>query len=104
MSAMAVSLVVLAWNSWDLTARALDSLLATSLEDAEIIVVDNGSSDATPQALRAYAGRVRVLRLPDNLGFVRGNNAGIAAAAATALSAGYSAHHAGAAGAAAGLR
>lgn len=81
MSAMAVSLVVLAWNRWDLTARALDSLLATSLKDAEIIVVDNGSSDATPQALRAYAGRVRVLRLPDNLGFVRGNNAGIAAAA-----------------------
>ncbi|HSX59129.1 MAG TPA: glycosyltransferase [Tahibacter sp.] len=75
-----ISLVLLAWNRWDLTARALDSLLATELDGSEILVVDNGSTDATPQALDAYAGRVRVLRLPDNLGFVRGNNAGIAAA------------------------
>ena len=82
MSVPSTSLIVLAWNRWDLTARALDSLLATALADCEVIVVDNGSTDATPQALRAYADRVRLLRLPHNLGFVRGNNAGIAASAA----------------------
>ncbi|WP_257389479.1 glycosyltransferase, partial [Tahibacter caeni] len=81
MSAPATSLILLAWNRWALTARALDSLLASELGDSEIIVVDNGSSDATAQGLAAYAGRVRVLRLDRNLGFVRGNNAGIAAAA-----------------------
>lgn len=78
---VAISLVVLAWNRWDLTARALDSLLASALDDAEVIVVDNGSTDATAQALTAYADRVRIVRLAENLGFVRGNNAGIAAAA-----------------------
>ncbi|WP_313919246.1 glycosyltransferase [Tahibacter sp.] len=83
MSAPHTSLVLLAWNRWDLTARALDSLLATDLDGCEVIVVDNGSTDATPQALDAYADRVRRLRLDANLGFVRGNNAGIAAAAAT---------------------
>lgn len=83
MSVPRTSLVVLAWNRWDLTARALDSLLASDLDGCEVIVVDNGSTDVTPQALGAYAGRVRRLRLDTNLGFVRGNNAGIAAAAAT---------------------
>ena len=75
-----VTLIVLAWNGWPLTQRALDSLLATQLGDAKLIVVDNGSTDATEAGLRDYATRVQVLRLPDNLGFVRGNNAGIATA------------------------
>ncbi len=74
------ALVVLAWNQWPLTRRCLDSLFATDLDDCEVIVVDNGSSDDTPDAIAAYASRVRYLRLPENLGFVRGMNAGIAAA------------------------
>lgn len=74
------SLIVLAWNQWPLTRRCLDSLLATDLDHAEIIVVDNGSSDDTPSGLAAYAGRLRTIRLDANLGFVRGMNAGIAAA------------------------
>lgn len=74
------TLIVLAWNQWPLTRRCLDSLLASDLDGAEVVVVDNGSSDDTPVALAAYAGRVRIITLPDNLGFVRGMNAGIAAA------------------------
>lgn len=75
-----VALIVLAWNKWPLTQRCLDSLLASDRDHAEIIVVDNGSTDETPQALAAYADRVRILTMPGNLGFVRGMNAGIAAA------------------------
>lgn len=74
------TLIILAWNQWALTRRCLDSLLAQDLDAAEIIVVDNGSEDETPTALNAYASRVRIVRLPANLGFVRGMNAGIAAA------------------------
>jgi GT2 family glycosyltransferase len=76
------ALIVLAWNKWPLTQRCLDSLLASDLDQAEVIVVDNGSTDETPHALAAYADRVRILRMPENLGFVRGMNAGIAAARA----------------------
>lgn len=77
-----VSLVVLAWNRWDLTERCLDSLVKTDLGQARILVVDNGSTDETPArlaALRAAHDWPEVLRLPENVGFVRGNNAGIAA-------------------------
>jgi GT2 family glycosyltransferase len=74
------TLIVLAWNQWALTRRCLDTLLASELDAAQIIVVDNGSTDETPAALAAYAGRVRIETLGENLGFVRGMNAGIAAA------------------------
>lgn len=76
------ALIVLAWNQWPTTRRCLDSLLASLPFAAQVIVVDNGSSDETPRQLRAYAGRVKLVRLPENTGFVRGMNAGIAAARA----------------------
>jgi GT2 family glycosyltransferase len=72
------TVIVLAWNRWDLTRRCLDSLGATDLSGAEVLVVDNGSTDETPEGLRAYPW-LRVLTNSENLGFVRGNNAGIAA-------------------------
>ena len=77
-----VTLVVLAWNRWDLTSECLKTLRETDLGGATVLVVDNGSTDETPARLAelAAAGWPRVLSLPQNLGFVGGNNAGIAAA------------------------
>jgi GT2 family glycosyltransferase len=73
------TLIILAWNKWHLTRKCLDTLRETDLNAAEVMVVDNGSSDETPQRL-AEIPWIRVLTLPRNLGFVRGNNAGIEAA------------------------
>ena len=74
------AIVVLCWNRWELTRRCLETLAAhTDLAHAEVIVVDNGSTDETPARL-AGMDWVRVVTNPTNLGFVRGNNAGIAAA------------------------
>lgn len=73
-----VTLIILAWNRWPLTRRLLDSLARTvDRHEAAILVVDNGSSDETAEQLERYPD-VRVLRLASNVGFVRGNNAGIA--------------------------
>ena len=79
MTARKATAIVLAWNRWDLTKRCLDTLRQTDLCDAEVLVVDNGSTDDTPRGLAGYDW-IRVVRNPANLGFVRGNNAGVAAA------------------------
>ena len=73
------SIIVLAWNRWDLTERCLRSIERTTrVADEDVVVVDNGSTDETPRRLRDYAW-MRALRLPENVGFVRGMNAGIRA-------------------------
>ncbi len=79
MTARKATLIVLAWNRWHLTRRCLESLRETDLDGAEVMVVDNGSTDETPERL-AELDWVRVLTLEENTGFVRGNNAGIEAA------------------------
>ncbi|MGA7989840.1 MAG: glycosyltransferase [Thermoanaerobaculia bacterium] len=74
------AIVVLCWNRWELTRRCLETLKAhTDLAHAEVIAVDNGSTDETPARLRGLPW-VRIVTNKTNLGFVRGNNAGIAAA------------------------
>jgi hypothetical protein len=77
MTERTATLVVLAWNRWDLTRRCLDSLRQTDLTGADVIVVDNGSTDETPRALVPYSSWLRVIRNPRNLGFVGGNNVAI---------------------------
>jgi len=75
------AIVVLCWNRWDLTRRCLETLKEhTDLSSAEVIAVDNGSTDETPARI-AELPWIRVVTNASNLGFVRGNNAGIAAAA-----------------------
>jgi GT2 family glycosyltransferase len=73
------TLIVLVWNKWELTRRCLETLSRTHLPDTEVIVVDNGSTDETSREL-ARMRWVRVVRLSENTGYVRGNNVGIEAA------------------------
>jgi GT2 family glycosyltransferase len=68
-----------------LTGRCLDLLLADLPGDCEAIVVDDASSDATPELLRGYGERIRVVALADNVGFARACNAGAALAAGESL-------------------
>jgi GT2 family glycosyltransferase len=75
-----VTIIVLCWNRWKLTEACLESIRKqTDLSTARVLVVDNGSTDETPERLKAYPW-LKVLTNDRNLGFVCGNNAGIAAA------------------------
>jgi len=76
-----VSAIVVTWNGAEILRDCLDSLLAQQAVgmSLEVIVVDNGSEDNTPELLaREYPGVV-VVALPTNLGFTGGANAGIRA-------------------------
>lgn len=54
MSSPVVSVIIPVYNREDYLAQALDSVLAQTLQDIEVICVDNGSTDASPEILRRY--------------------------------------------------
>jgi glycosyltransferase involved in cell wall biosynthesis len=54
-----VSIIVPAYNHARHLPQALDSLLAQDHPGLEVIVLDDGSTDATPEVLRCYTGRLR---------------------------------------------
>jgi hypothetical protein len=72
------SAIVLNYNGRGFVEESVQSLLAQDLPGLEVLVVDNGSTDGSADDVeRTFAGRVRVLRSPRNLGFGAGNNLGI---------------------------
>lgn len=76
-----VSIVVPCYNATATVAATLKSALAQSFHDYEIVVVDDGSTDATAQILMDFAARypaVRVIRRR-NGGLAEARNTGIAA-------------------------
>jgi glycosyltransferase involved in cell wall biosynthesis len=61
--------------------EAVDSVLAQTMAEVELVVVDDASRDATPEILAAYDDpRLVVLRNAENLGLTRSLNRGLAAA------------------------
>lgn len=72
----AVSVIVPCWNCADTVERTLDSLCAQTLEDLEIVVINDGSTDTTGAVLSAYADAhpERMIRIYEK------ENEGIAAA------------------------
>ncbi|HUR82859.1 MAG TPA: glycosyltransferase [Thermoanaerobaculia bacterium] len=77
-----ISVVLSVYNGAEHLAETLDSILAQTERDFELIVVDDGSTDATPAILQSYAGRdgrVHILR-QENRGLTRALIAGCAVA------------------------
>jgi GT2 family glycosyltransferase len=75
-----VSAIVVNWNRRELLGKCLNSLLAQTGVDLEIIVVDNGSTDGSPESIEKGFPSVTLIRNPENRGFCAANNQGIAAA------------------------
>ncbi len=73
-----VSVVIPTYNRAGLLGRAVRSVLAQSYEDFEVIVVDDGSTDATAGVMANFEDpRVRCVRLARNTGAAAARNAGI---------------------------
>ncbi|HKT79596.1 MAG TPA: glycosyltransferase family 2 protein [Vicinamibacterales bacterium] len=74
----ALSIVILSYNAKGDLERCLGALSAHPPADAEIVVVDNASSDGSADTARRFPG-VRVIEAGRNAGFSAGNNIGIRA-------------------------
>jgi len=71
-----ISVIVLNWNGKHFLEDCLGSLRRQTFRDFETILVDNGSSDGSVEFVRVNFPEVRILALPDNVGFAGGNIAG----------------------------
>lgn len=79
-----VTIIIPTYNRARLVTRAIDSALGQTYPSLEIIVVDDGSTDETPDLLRRYdtEPRLRLVRLDRNQGVTSAKNAGLANLAA----------------------
>ena len=76
-----VSIVIVTWNGKKYALECLDSLRALGTElKIEVIVVDNDSTDGTPEAICENYPEVKLIRNEANLGFAKANNIGMATA------------------------
>jgi len=73
MSRTPVTVAILAWNGWGTTRACLDSLRPTIGVKDQVVVVDNGSTDATPSGLSTYPW-IDVVTNKVNRGFAGGCN------------------------------
>jgi len=74
-----VGIVVLSWNSREFIGACLEGLRRHETT-SPVYVVDNGSTDGSPEIVARAHPEVTVISLPANLGFAGGSNVGVARA------------------------
>ncbi len=81
-----VSIILVNWNTRDLLLRSLQSIHDTKGDiEAEVIVVDNASTDDSVAQARAHFPTTIILQNEENTGFAQANNQGMAIATAPFL-------------------
>jgi GT2 family glycosyltransferase len=69
-----VSILVISYNTREMTLACLRTVIAETRSPYELIVLDNASSDGSAEAIAAEFPDIRLIRSPENLGFAEGNN------------------------------
>src|SRR3989344_6281312 len=73
-----VSVIIPNWNGRKLLPVCVDSVLVQNFKNFEVILVDNGSTDDSVAFVKKNYLQVRIVALPNNLGFAAAVNHGIA--------------------------
>ncbi len=80
---MKLSITLAAYNVQDFIKQSLDSILNQSFKDFELILIDDASSDATPEILKEYAekdDRIHLILKKENQGLAVARNESLALA------------------------
>lgn len=72
-----VSVIVLNWNNKADLEICLNSLTKQSYKNYEVLVVDNASTDSSPDLVRKKFPKFKLIQNKKNYGFAKGNNIGI---------------------------
>ncbi|PWL30946.1 glycosyltransferase family 2 protein [uncultured Roseivirga sp.] len=72
-----LAIVIVNWNSYEVTANCLESLRFLDYPEFTVVVVDNGSEDDSGDRLMSSFPEITLLKNTENLGFTGGNNTGI---------------------------
>ncbi len=79
-----VSVVIPVYNSQDYVSEAIDSILAQTFTDFELLLIDDASTDGSPEIMRSYRDpRIRLVRNEPNVGVPKTHNKGIELACGT---------------------
>jgi len=79
-----ISVIIVSWNAKNYLHECLESLFATACAfPLEVFVVDNASSDGSPEFVAENYPQVNLIRNESNLGFSKANNIGIRSSTGT---------------------
>ncbi len=74
-----VSVIIVSWNVRDFLKQCIESIKGTDGSvSVEIVVIDNASTDGSPEMVQSQFGETTLIASETNLGFARANNAGLA--------------------------
>ena len=72
-----VSIVIINWNGIRFIDKCIKSILSSTYKNIEIIVVDNASTDGSPEYLSKRYPNIKLIKNARNLGYARACNIGI---------------------------
>ena len=72
-----VSIVIINWNGIRFIDRCIKSVLSSTYKNIEIIVVDNASTDGSPEYVSKRYPNIRLIKNARNVGYARACNIGI---------------------------
>ena len=75
-----IAVIILSWNSLGHLPKCLDTVIKQNYpsDHFDVVVVDNGSSDGSPEWVLENYPNVHLIRNQENLGYAGGNNIGLA--------------------------
>lgn len=73
-----LSIIIVNWNTRELLHQCIESICQPqNRDDIEIIVVDNASTDASPEMVKHTFPRIKLIQNKSNMGFAAANNQGL---------------------------